>query len=136
MLDDLSIPTAARQHSLESLNALGSVLSAWEEAIPLRHLMTMLFLGANLPEKGSKTDDDQTHDCRVGFPIMRLGIPSTCWRPHMLGITVEVNCQMHRAWYRSVVHGDKSYGILGPPPIFHSLEQTSKAPVHYGTSLF
>ena len=48
------------------------VLSAGEETALLRHLVSVLAVGAQAEEDTSDEHDREAHDGSVGFPVLRL----------------------------------------------------------------
>ena len=65
----------------------GDILSAGEEAVRLGHLVSVLELGAQLPDSRCDAKDNRPRNRRVFLPVGRLRIPTTGRRPDMLGIT-------------------------------------------------
>jgi hypothetical protein len=53
-------------------------LSTGEKSVRLWHFVSHFPLGADLPEDCRDAEDDGEHDGRIGLPVMRLRIPTTC----------------------------------------------------------
>src|SRR4051794_23679719 len=93
----LSAPSRARLFACSSCSATWSVyfagivdgenaLSARSEAPRLGHLVSVLEFGAELPGGSGYAEDEKASKRRVALPISRLGIPTTGWRPDVLGV--------------------------------------------------
>ena len=86
-------PQCATRESVAHMYKFGSgtgsclnILSAGIEATRLGHLVTVLQLGANLPDRSSDEEDNAAEDGRVLLPVGRLSVPTTRRRPDVLGI--------------------------------------------------
>ena len=64
------------------------VLSAGEEPALLRHLVAVLALCGNTPGHADDADKDEANDGSVALPVGGLRIPTTGWRPDVLGVPV------------------------------------------------
>lgn len=53
-------------------------LSAGEKSVRLWHFVSHFSLSADLPEDCRDAEDDGEHDGRIGLPVMRLRVPTTC----------------------------------------------------------
>lgn len=71
----------------------------------------MLHPCADSPSHGDNAYEDGAHDGCVGFPIRRLGIPTTGRRPDVLWVPVRAS-DMQWGLIESV-----TYGTFPPPPI-------------------
>ena len=62
------------------------ILSAGEKSVRVWHSIANLPFGAEFPHRAGESDDDKAHDGGVGFPVVRLAIPASGWRPDMLRV--------------------------------------------------
>jgi hypothetical protein len=88
------------------------VLSAREESVAFGHLVAVLAVCAEHPGQSDDAAEGKAYDGRVGFPVSRLGVPTTGRRPDVLGVSIaNVRCALRVQFMR------ESYGIFPPPPI-------------------
>lgn len=52
----------------------------------LGHLVTVFAVGAEGPCQSGDAGNGEAHDGRVGLPVCGLRIPTTGWRPDVLGV--------------------------------------------------
>ena len=62
------------------------VLSAREESAFLWHLVAVFMVGAEFPGHCSNHHNDTARNCRVGFPVRWLTVPTTGRRPDVLWV--------------------------------------------------
>jgi hypothetical protein len=85
VLDDLFAPAASVSLILSLDRSLHS-LSAGEKPAFFGHLPPVFLFRTDAPDKSRDAEDDGRHDDGVGFPVGRLGIPTTGRRPDVLWV--------------------------------------------------
>ena len=99
-----------------------NILSAWVETTRLGHLVSELPLGTQVPNKSCDAENNGAEDGSVGLPVGRLGVPTTGWRPDVLGVAVICGIAKVRSWVGGASSGE-THGTLGPPPYNNTLRQ-------------
>lgn len=88
MLDYLPAPAVENNVRVcgEATKGWRASLATWKEPVRLRHFVSVFPLGTDFPSKSRDPKYDEAHHGGIGFPIVRLPIPTARWRPDVLGI--------------------------------------------------